>query len=358
MKKIIDEVVADEIQAIPEKVTYQKMVPKVPIIPNNIKIQILEKLKKEFNNCCAYCRSPLGVTDAGSISHFLPKSKYPSFAYNLENLVLSCNYCSRLKGNKMPLDKNGNEIIINPKTDVYEDHIKTDNNGVLIGVTNKGINTIELFQLNRKPLIESRIKRTILNLSKDNSYAVIEQILNNTGFYNNFIESIENVKGLLLTNIENEESLKYFHAMLYANVITILETYLSDAFINTVLSKDGYLKKFVETFHDYSHEKFDYQKIFREFENIDEKVSKTMLDIIYHNISKVKGIYKDTLGIIFPNNISHIYKAVEIRHDIVHRNGKDKKSEKHSISQNDIELLINGVIEFVSNIESQLNSLK
>ena len=144
--------------------------------------------------------------------------------------------------------------------------------------------------------------------------------------------------------------------MLFANVITSLETYLSDAFINTVKSNKAYLRKFVETFHNFRSEKFELSDLFQYYDNIEEKATKAMLDVIYHDLPKVKGMYFDTLNISLPD-LAVIYKAVFMRHDFVHRNGKTKTGKFHKIESKDIDELCNEVEKFVNDINRQLNEL-
>lgn len=46
-----------------------------------------------------------------------------------------------------------------------------------------------------------------------------------------------------------------------------------------------------------------------------------MENIIYHNLNTVSQIYNATFKIRFPS-CEKIKKAIKLRHDIVHRNGK------------------------------------
>ena len=61
----------------------------------------------------------------------------------------------------------------------------------------------------------------------------------------------------------------------------------------------------------------------------------------------------DSLGIDV-GVIKELCKAVLIRHDIVHRNGKDKEGKEHLITKEDVEQLYAQVNEFIYNIECQL----
>lgn len=54
--------------------------------------------------------------------------------------------------------------------------------------------------------------------------------------------------------------------------------------------------------------------------------------------------------------IKELCKAVLIRHDIVHRNGKDKEGKEHVITKEDVEQLCTQVNDFIYNIECQLPS--
>jgi RiboL-PSP-HEPN len=139
-------------------------------------------------------------------------------------------------------------------------------------------------------------------------------------------------------------------------VITCLETYLSSAYINTVLSKPKYTKKFYETFLDFQKEKITLSQLFDLKDKVEEIAKKAMYKVIYHNLEKVKPMFKDTFNIDFPN-FSEIAKAIEIRHDIVHRNGRTKENVTIEISKDDISKLIVEVKEFVKKIDEQIHKL-
>ena len=139
--------------------------------------------------------------------------------------------------------------------------------------------------------------------------------------------------------------------------ITLMESYLSDTFINTVLGNDTYIRRFVETFHDYSSEMVKLNDIYSKFDELDIKVTKSMMDIIYHNIPKVQGMYKDTLGVDFPKDIKIIHKAISYRHDIVHRNGKDKKGTMCNFNIENVIEILTEVERLIERIQEQINML-
>lgn len=172
-------------------------------------------------------------------------------------------------------------------------------------------------------------------------------------YFDEFKSSIETIRNLCNNGVFENDLLQHFCNMLYASVITSLETYLSDALRFKITNNENDLKKFVETFREYEKEKFTFKEVFNQYENILFKVKEDISKLLYHNLSKIKGIYKSTFNIDF-NEISGLVQSIAIRHDLVHRNGKNKDGGNHSISKDDVLNLCSNVDEFVSDIESKL----
>ena len=123
--------------------------------------KVKKALAKEFDNKCAYCGSPLGITDFGNIEHFYPVSKFPDQAINPDNLLFVCRVCNISKANKFPVDATGSPLLLNPKTDNFEEHIRQNPDGTLSSLTERGEVTIKLLNLNRAGLVEARKSREI-----------------------------------------------------------------------------------------------------------------------------------------------------------------------------------------------------
>ena len=49
---------------------------------------------------CTYC-DVSGLYVVWNLEHILPRDSYPDLAFDLDNIVLSCNYCNKKKGNKV-----------------------------------------------------------------------------------------------------------------------------------------------------------------------------------------------------------------------------------------------------------------
>ena len=150
----------------------------------------------------------------------------------------------------------------------------------------------------------------------------------------------------------DEISRKLLNRTLYANVISSMEAYLSDRLIQKVLSSEDNKRLFVENFKDFNDSKISISDIFKQMENLDSYIKKTLRDIIYHNLPRVKNIYKTTLSVDL-GDVSELMKCISIRHDIVHRNGKDKNGNLRDISKDDVSILAQKVSDFIQNIENQ-----
>jgi hypothetical protein len=310
-----------------------------------------QALIDEFNNECGYCRSKLGLTSKPQIDQFYPKSIYPEKAFQLDNLVLSCSVCNVCKANKFPLDSGGLPLLLNPRVDDFKEHISVEKDGTAIAITDRGKTTIEILHLNRPELVDDRKVR---ELEKD--YFARYAKVNET-YFSNFCENLKNIRELnSFCDLAKDNVREHLRCMLFANIITGLETYLSDAFISTVKSKKEYLRQFIETFHSFRSEKFEVRELFKYYDIIEEKATKAMIDVIYHDLPKVKGMYLETLGIEFPD-LTTLYKAVRKRHDFVHRNGKTKEGKKHEVSSEQIEELAKETQSFVININEQIKNL-
>lgn len=99
---------------------------------------------------------------------------------------------------------------------------------------------------------------------------------------------------------------------------------------------------------------FNLSEIFSRHESIKDEVKEYLLSQLWHNLAKVKPMYESTLNVSFPPNLGSIYKAIQIRHDIVHRNGRDKNGEQVEVTKESIESLKTDAYNFINNINEQL----
>jgi nucleoid DNA-binding protein len=181
----------------------------------------------------------------------------------------------------------------------------------------------------------------------------LDAILSNTNFHDTFSEEIKSLIVLNNIVITNDKAQKSLKRQIYIGAITCLETYLSDAFINTVLSNKKYLQSFFCSFKDFETQKLSKNQLFTEFNKAEETATKAMSEVIYHNLPKVSNMYKSTLNISFPE-FGKFTKYVETRHDLVHRNGKNTDGKEITINYKIVDEVINDIKNFVNEIDQLL----
>jgi len=86
-------------------------------------------------------------------------------------------------------------------------------------------------------------------------------------------------------------------------------------------------------------------------EDIENEVKKIMDDIIFHRLDVVNGLYKEILDIELAENWRNLLLPVLKRHDIFHRNGKDKLGNNLIIESYDIKFLIEEIKKFINDME-------
>lgn len=193
--------------------------------------------------------------------------------------------------------------------------------------------------------------------SPDDYDPLVEDIGKITEYYSNFTGAILDIEKLLSTRVDGSVA-ACFLRLLYVNVITALETYLSDAFISTVVNAPLLMRRFIETTPEFKAEKVSLADVFKAAEEVERKARAYLIDVVWHHIERVKPMYRATMGIEFPEDLSAIFRAVLIRHDIVHRNGKTKDGSEIPITPQELTKLIAAVEAFAQHVDAQLAEVR
>lgn len=186
---------------------------------------------------------------------------------------------------------------------------------------------------------------------------LVDDIVQITEFYHNFSSAIRDIENLLQTEV-SEPVKNCFFRLLYVNAITAMETYLSDAFINSVVPEPQLMRRFVESSPEFKAEKMPLSQVFKAAEEIEARVKSYLADVVWHNLSRVKPMYRDVLGVKFPQDIGDLMRAILKRHDIVHRNGKSKTGEEILMTREDVTSLVEEVEKFIQAVDQELNEAR
>jgi len=153
-------------------------------------------LREEFSHACGYCniREPeLGGSEAFHIDHYQPKNKFPHLICDYANLIYSCRYCNRFKGDYWPtlIEKLQARFILNPRADNFKKHID-QSSFAWVGLTAKGKWTVLKLRLDSADLVRRRQDRSHI----EKIIHRLEEILNqsqhglNIAIQNNAEESV------------------------------------------------------------------------------------------------------------------------------------------------------------------------
>lgn len=183
----------------------------------------------------------------------------------------------------------------------------------------------------------------------------LDASLSNTEYKETFDSSLANIRQLSNISISDNEQVRLLLGNLYVSVITAMETYLSDAFLN-IVDKRGtnYLRQFVGAFKKYQDKKIKLSELFDFHESIKQDALKEIRDLTFHNIEQSKYLFGKVLNVDFPDELGELFKIVEIRHDLVHRNGKTKEGNDISIDKATFNGMTNTISDFVEFIDNQI----
>ena len=164
--------------------------------------------------------------------------------------------------------------------------------------------------------------------------------------FQNHIKSVDD----LLGHHFDEQTQFNLLVMLYAHIVAATELFLSSVFIREVASSDELTRKLIETAPDFGNRKFTLKEIYQQHERLKVTVAIYLKELIFHDLKKIKPMYKSVLGFDF-GDISWLFHAVLKRHDCAHRAGYDKEGEKIKITSEEIRNLMQSCNKLVEEID-------
>lgn len=161
----------------------------------------------------------------------------------------------------------------------------------------------------------------------------------NTIFYEVFVEALTEIHQLKDLAPDNTSLTR----LLYASVITAMETYLSDTLKKQVLNREAIRRRFIKA-HDAFKVKIVVADIYEKMESLKTEIVSEIDKMSFHNLDRIPALYRSVLTTEFPDGcLADLKRALDLRHDIVHRNGKSIAGTVVDISVSDV----NGLIELV-----------
>lgn len=181
----------------------------------------------------------------------------------------------------------------------------------------------------------------------------IDAYLEDSDSFGAFKKETDKLRKLVAYPVADKEIEEIIFKQVYSGSITCMEEYLSDKLINAVLRKDVYFRRFVESYKSFQKEKMTVSDIYKQFGRLEALVRSTLLDIVYHRLDIVNELFKQVFK-IKSLSISSCMKIVEVRHNMVHRNGKTKEGKKILLDRLLIEQTLKAVEDFVFEVENRI----
>lgn len=171
-----------------------------------------------------------------------------------------------------------------------------------------------------------------------------------------FQSQVKSVGQILDSSIEDTARFDLL-VMLHGHVVAAVESYLSSTFIHLVTNSNELIRKLVETDPVFSKQKFTLKEMFEEHERLQRTVATYLNNLIFHDLKKVKPMYKDVIDFDF-GNIGWLFNAVSIRHHCVHRAGYDKEGNTVNITSDSIKELVSKSTELIESIEEKVTEVR
>ena len=171
--------------------------------------------------------------------------------------------------------------------------------------------------------------------------------------YKQFVKSLFSVEAILKeASFSKDIYEKALYRLLFASVITAMETYLSDLFMSLVLPNDQRLGALLLHNKPFNTKKYTIAEAISFSGKKREMAEGHLTEMTWHNLSRVSELYKSALGINLEELVtSDLVSLVVIRHDIVHRNGRKKNGSAHQINDVSVRECIKEVKTFVEKVE-------
>lgn len=172
--------------------------------------------------------------------------------------------------------------------------------------------------------------------------------------YNSAWDELVNLSSLIQSNFFTEDLLPIFYRQMYIGAIGALETYLSDTMVSWVFSNRTRFDKYVES---QKKESISLKDLLFSAAHIEDVVYVHIQNFSYHRLDDVRDLYKRNINIEIPDR-TKMKEFILKRHDLVHRNGKDKDGNYVNVSIEEIFTLLQAEEEFIKDLHEKVKAAK
>lgn len=117
------------------------------------------RVAERAGNKCEYCLLPESASlYALQVDHIIPEKQ--GGPTDLFNLALACRTCNQYKGYSVVKHyyESGKTILLfNPRKQIWQEHLKLEESGLIASITETGQATIDVLMLNETIRVEGRL---------------------------------------------------------------------------------------------------------------------------------------------------------------------------------------------------------
>ncbi|MBX4938031.1 hypothetical protein [Rhizobium binae] len=149
-------------------------------------------------------------------------------------------------------------------------------------------------------------------------------------------------------------SIAALNRMLLVQYFSAIEAYLSDRLIRLVLDDPKSMSALVRGNKEWAAEKISVVELASNPDAFRDWVHTRLRELMYHNFVKIDQYYRSALGsTIFPDEATKkiLMEFVPVRHDCVHRYGRDHDGRERTISKADLDKLGSALENMVAHLE-------
>ncbi|MEL0633362.1 hypothetical protein V6237_11325 [Pseudoalteromonas carrageenovora] len=163
--------------------------------------------------------------------------------------------------------------------------------------------------------------------------------------YQNFMTELTNVKELAKNSLSQPIPLdeNLIIKMCYSYSVTLLEAFLGDTIKALISENNVYLNNAIERLEQIRNTKYSLFDLSKSGMDLSGLVIKCVSEVLFHKIDKAMEMYEKVLGCKINIDTTKVKLIINIRHDIVHRNGYTKDNEVINILPHDLYQAINDI---------------
>ena len=144
-----------------------------------------QPVRARYNFRCGYCGvSETNIGAEMTIDHFVPRVQ--GGGDTLDNLVYCCHPCNEFKGDYWQTEPDLS--LLNPLLDFIVSHYRLQEEGTLIGLTERGRNHLHVLHLNRPELVAFRLEQQEIALLRQRNQE-LRQMLEVAKLINQHLET-------------------------------------------------------------------------------------------------------------------------------------------------------------------------